>query len=283
MGNDAAKVLSIVPEYKGEEVIISAKQSTNKIVREVIDAHYHFAGDYDLLVKKFPFKKSVSLEEQLFDFCKSELRYRAESVDDQTTRSPAGIVELGQQSTGVDCKHYAGYIGGVLDAYNRSQKKIVYDWWYRFASYDDNTEPGHVFIVVMEPDGELWIDPVLSEIDKRKPAPRHILDKKISDMTLSRLSGVTQLRMPASNMAPKVGAAAAAPTEIQASQVKTQTSGQSKIETVGTALETVSAGLDVSGVGTVAGVIVGAVGAVVKIAGNVFGSKWTLNNEVRWG
>ena len=101
-------------------------------------------------------------------------------------------------------------------------------------------------------------------------------------MTLSRLSGVTQLRMPASNMAPKVGAATAAPTEIEASQVKTQTSGQSKIETVGTALETVSAGLDESGVGTVAGVIVGAVGAVVKIAGNVFGSKWTLNNEVRW-
>ena len=33
MGNDAAKVLSIVPEYKGEEVIIANKQSTNKIVR----------------------------------------------------------------------------------------------------------------------------------------------------------------------------------------------------------------------------------------------------------
>src|SRR5208283_4791328 len=166
-------VLSVVPPFEGKEYIISKRQTTRDIVREVLNAHESFAADYDLLIKGLRFKKTISLEEQLFKFCKDNLHYNVESEKWQTTRSPAGIIELGSDpSSGVDCKHYAGYIAGVLDAINRNDGQRTYDWYYRFASYDASPDPGHVFVVLKYDDGtDFWIDPVLNKLDKRYPEP----------------------------------------------------------------------------------------------------------------
>ena len=159
-------------------------------MREVLNAHKHYAGDYDKIVENLKFYKTVSLEDQLFNFCKKNLHYNVETEKDQTTRSPAAILELGRsEKYGVDCKHYAGYIAGCLDAWNRNAGESVYDWCYRFASYDTDPAPGHVFVVTKYDDGELWIDPVLSTIDRRFPSPTYYLDKKPRTM-LKSLSGV---------------------------------------------------------------------------------------------
>jgi hypothetical protein len=185
----AKDVLSVVPEFEGREEIIKIRQHTPHIIREVLDAHKRFAGDYDAIVNQLSFYKSYSLEEQLFDFCR-KLHYNVESEDEQTTRSPAGIIELGRnEAVGVDCKHFSGYIAGVLDAWNRKIGYNYYDWCYRFASYDINPAAGHVFVVTKYDDGELWIDPVLSRLDRRFPSPTYFIDKKPGAM-LKRLSGI---------------------------------------------------------------------------------------------
>jgi hypothetical protein len=89
-----------------------------------------------------------------------------------------------------DCKHYSGFIAGVIDAVNRKTGAGI-DWVYRFASYDifDPT-PVHVFIVVKDYGREIWIDPVLKKLNQRDPQPTYFIDKKISNsMPLIRIAG----------------------------------------------------------------------------------------------
>ena len=70
MGAEVQKVLNAVPVYEGREEVIVTRQSTNTIITEVLDAHTVFSPDYDLLVKNYSFKKSVPIEDQLFNFLK---------------------------------------------------------------------------------------------------------------------------------------------------------------------------------------------------------------------
>lgn len=174
----------LLPAFQGDRDVKKNRQSIKDIVKEVLEAHKFFAGDYDEISEEFAGGDTLK---QLFDFCKSNIAYQIEPEDDQTTRSPAAIMWLGK--FGGDCKHYASFIGGVLDSLNR-KGLANFDWCYRFASYNFfNRNAGHVFIVVKTPDGEIWVDPVLDKFDSRSPYPVFIKDKKISGM-LSRLSGV---------------------------------------------------------------------------------------------
>jgi hypothetical protein len=286
MGKSSVEsVLKAVPPLEGNVEIISRRQNTSQIVKEVLDAHSHFAGDYDLLVTKYKWIQNESIEEQLYEFCRENLHYNAESEQEQTTRSPAGIIELGgSNSMGCDCKHYSGYIAGCLDAINRNNQEETYPWAYRFASYDNDPAPGHVFVVVYNDDGtETWIDPVLSKFNKRFPSPVTFKDKRPSKMPLMRISGPGRaVGCPDCGGACKSKCAITG-GPITSSEVTTTASGQSKIETVGSALSVVGVAAEaIPVVGTVGGTILIAVGALTKLAGALLGSKWTENNEVRW-
>jgi hypothetical protein len=91
----------------------------------------------------------------------------------------------------VDCKHYSGFIGGVLDAINRTGE-YYYDWDYRFASESlIQPAPHHVFIVIKGSDGkEVWVDPVPG-VGGYNTRPFYFwkYDKKPQGMALERLSG----------------------------------------------------------------------------------------------
>lgn len=274
--NNVDAVLSVIPPFEGKEMIIEKHHSANQIVAEVLDAHNYFASDYDLILKNLSFSRDVPIEDQLFDFCKKNLKYVEEKGAYQSTRSPAGIIELGSRGVGVDCKHYAGYIAGCLDAWNRKHKSDSFDWCYRFASYDNNPQPGHVFVVVKDDDDEIWIDPVLMWLDQRYPFPRFHSDKKPSKM-LSRLSGIDKKKI-GCNCGGNCGVGA---TVIQATSAS-GTTGQTKLLTAASAIEVVGTALDATVVGSIAGVIVNAVGAVVAAYAKFFGNKWHDNNEVRW-
>jgi hypothetical protein len=178
-------LLSRLPVFLGNRDIISEDQSTKDIVNEVLTAHEIFSEDYDKIQALF---LGGNVEKKLFDFCKKYLPYNIESEDLQTTRSPAGLMAM--RNAGCDCKHYAGFIGGVLDAMNRAGVKKT-NWFYRFASYDFFDEDvKHVFIIVKNDNGEIWIDPVLNNFDGRSPYPAYKVDKKPKKMSLVRLSGV---------------------------------------------------------------------------------------------
>jgi len=183
-----SQLLAILPPPTGKETIVSQCQSVEDIMDEVVQAHLLFRGDYDKIAGKF---MGGSVCKNLYDFCRMNLRYVVESEDLQTTRSPAILLSMGY----CDCKGYAGFVAGVLDALNRMGKG-KYNWCYRFANYDSTEDvPGHVFVVVCKPDGsEIWIDPVLDGFNKRQPVPLDWIDENPPEGgtigSLVRMSGM---------------------------------------------------------------------------------------------
>lgn len=104
----------------------------------------------------------------LFDFCKGNIDYKEEDVDNQSVKSITGILTEGKG----DCKHYSQMIVGICTALERMGYPISAK--YRFAIYNDRpnekgVKTGHVFAVVMDRGKEIWVDPVLSSFDQRTP------------------------------------------------------------------------------------------------------------------
>lgn len=161
------ELIAMLPPATLKKKKVADRQSVPLIMELVVEAHEKYKADYDLIAHKFwkgSLKKTVA---GLFDFCKREMTYIAESAKQQTVRSPAAILETANK-WGVDCKHYSSFIGGVLDALKRSGKDV--NWCYMFVSYSptDRT-PEHVFILCMIDGKPVYIDPVVSSLNLRYP------------------------------------------------------------------------------------------------------------------
>jgi hypothetical protein len=188
---DPQLILDALSPFRYErEVIVPGNQKTDDIIKQVCRAHLRCKKDYDLITRFF---EGGSVPKKLFDFCKKKLTYNEEEGADQTTRSPAGILEL-SKTEGVDCKHYAGWIAGILDALNR--KGYDFNWCYRFVSYTKKQKADHVYVVLSD---DFWLDPTplklkdgtyyKRNLNDRMSIPVWILDLKPDEM-LSHLSGV---------------------------------------------------------------------------------------------
>lgn len=179
--SEVAALIKTLPPYGNRKQLIKGQQTVDDIMKEILTCHKLFAGHYDKIALYFNGGSAKQICDRLFSFCKKNIRYKMESEKNQTIKSPAALLQQGYG----DCKHFASFIGGVLDAINRTGGAI--DWRYRFASYDYfNRTPGHVFIVVDNNGQESWIDPTPGA-DKTQPV--WITDKKIKAMALTRISG----------------------------------------------------------------------------------------------
>jgi hypothetical protein len=179
-------VLKYLPPFKSANVLIKKNQHVNDIVNGVIETHDLYFKDYDNIVDFFDARDVEKIAANLFNFLKTNVPYKIESEHFQTLRSPAAILSLP-----ADCKSYALFIGGVIDAINRMGGGI--DFVYRFASYDAKSKiPEHVFIVLFpNTKNEIWVDPVLNYLDERKN-PYFYTDKKSNDMALYAVSGINK-------------------------------------------------------------------------------------------
>ena len=176
-----------VSPFTGKREIVVANQDTVDIIDALIKNHYKYSNEYDKIFRYFD---GGSVEETAFNvwqFLKDDFKYTIEPEKMQILRSPAAI--LASNVIGIDCKGYATFANGIMDAYRRNTKKD-FEVYYRFASYDpfDNT-PQHVFAVVKENGEEFWIDPVLDQFDEKRQ-PYYYKDKKIKNMALVAMSGV---------------------------------------------------------------------------------------------
>ena len=179
-----------VSPFIGKREIIVGNQDTTDIIDALIKNHYKYSNEYDKIFRYFD---GGSVEETAFNvwqFLKEDFKYTIEPEKMQILRSPAAI--LSSNIIGIDCKGYATFANGVMDAYRRNTKKD-FEIFYRFASYDpfDNT-PQHVFAVVEENGTEYWIDPVLDQFDEKKQ-PYFYKDKKIKKMALVAMSGINKV------------------------------------------------------------------------------------------
>jgi hypothetical protein len=167
-----------LPAPVGNSVVIEENQSVYDIMGLIAYMHKKNAKYYDKIAGNFWGGDVDSTSANLWEFCKKNIPYEVETEERQTVKSPQRILSDASRGIGHDCKHYASFIGGVLDALKRQGYSI--NWTYRFASYKAfDSIPGHVFVVVKDGSNEIWIDPVLDYFDEHRPYTFH-LDRKIS-------------------------------------------------------------------------------------------------------
>jgi hypothetical protein len=156
-------VLRVLGSVTPQTLLIKDDQSTPDIIRQMLVKHSKCKGDYDKICYLFAGGTDEQICKRLWDFCKQNLNYFEEPIESQYTSSPGTILRRGYS----DCKCYALFIAGVLDALNRTG--YAFRWSFRFASYKMfNASPGHVFVVVKDSAGEMWIDPVLGSFDEHR-------------------------------------------------------------------------------------------------------------------
>lgn len=179
-------ILGRLTPYFGNKVKLTESQSTNDIIKEILNAHKKYAADYDRIAPQF-WRGSVKAScKYVFNFLKKNVKYKIEPDSRQSVKSPAAIIATGANGGFNDCKHYSLFFAGLLDAWRRSGKKI--NFCYRFANYRflDN-KPHHVFVVVNPGGNEIWCDAVLGSFDEKKQYINKI-DKK--PMALYSISGI---------------------------------------------------------------------------------------------
>jgi hypothetical protein len=171
------QIISSLPNPVGNSIVLEESQSVTDIMSAMIYMHKKNAPYYDKISLKFLGATILDTCENLFDFCKQNIPNETETEDLQTVKSPQRILSDASAGYGHDCKHFASFIGGVLDSLRRKGKNI--SWCYRFASYKIfDTTPGHVFVVVKNRGQEIWVDPVLDYLDQRK-SYSYSIDKNI--------------------------------------------------------------------------------------------------------
>jgi len=185
-------ILSALPPYRAKVVTLEKNQDTDDIVRGMLSYHKKYAEDYDKIGPLFLGSTPRQTLRNVFLYLKNNVRYVIEPESRQTLKSPAAIVATGQ-TTGSDCKNYALFIAGVLDAINRAGKQKI-PFAFRFASYKwYDEQPQHVFIVAFPgTKQETWIDPVLPQFDQRKQY-NHSTDKKMALVGISGTGKSAQL------------------------------------------------------------------------------------------
>ena len=178
------KILNILGGVKNIYVVHKKTQGTTDIINGIIETHSLYKKDYDKIYSFFYTGELKSTCQNIFNFLKENVKYKIESEQLQTLRSPAAIL-----SYPADCKSYSLFINGILSAICRNEGK---NWTiiYRFAGYDPfNDYIEHVFSVAKDNKREFWTDPVLNNFDERKK-PYYIKDKIVTNMALVGISGI---------------------------------------------------------------------------------------------
>ena len=177
--SDVNVLLDKLPAYKAEKTLVTRRQDTFDIIREIMKMHRVCLNkrSYDAICEDHWKGDPLSTGRELFTWAKRTLPYQEEKTLQQTVKEPQAI--LAERLTfGNDCKHYASYIVGVGEALRR--KGYPVKCFYRFASYDPKKRsPAHVFAVMVIDGQEYWIDPVpqVGGFNSRNIVPVYYTDK----------------------------------------------------------------------------------------------------------
>jgi hypothetical protein len=153
-------ILGKLTPFENKKIKLVDDQSTGDIIEAILKAHKKYAADYDQFSSLFKGSTTKETARNIWNFLKTHIKYVIENSNMQSVKSPAAILAQGFG----DCKHFSLMAAGIL-------KSLHIPYAFRFASYRtfDKT-PQHVFVVVNpNTDHEIWIDPVLSKFDYKKP------------------------------------------------------------------------------------------------------------------
>lgn len=177
MSYEVNRLLGKLPPYRGEQKLVTSRQDTFDIIREILKMHAARAKEYDKICIGFWQGDPEATARYIYNFSKTNLPYKVEPSLQQSVKSPAAI--LSERLTfGNDCKHYASMAVGIGEALRRLGFPVK--CFYRFASYNPRRKaPGHVFAVFVINGKEYWVDPVpeMKGFNARNMKPYTVIDK----------------------------------------------------------------------------------------------------------
>ena len=187
------ELLKILPAFSNTETTLIDDQSVNDIIKAIQSAQKFYAKDYEKIYPYFVGRDPIDTARNIWEFLKHNIDYVIEPDSLQTIKSPAAIIATGKRGLGGnDCKNFALFTGGVLNAYRDNELKD-FDLYFRFASYNEYEDtPQHVFVVMVIDNKEIWVDAVLDKFNEHRQ-PSYYIDKKIKPMALVALSGMRRL------------------------------------------------------------------------------------------
>lgn len=180
-----AAILSALP-FQNKKIMVEQSQTTADIIKGILEKDNQCKNDYLKISYLFAGSNPVETAKNVFNFLQQNSKYKIESEYNQTLRSPAAIVAMGKN--GIDCKSYALFTNGILDA-ERTRTGKDYELFYRFAGYNGK-DIGHVFAVLKYKGHEYWIDNVLPTFNNRSVIPSSFKDKKV--MSLYSINGINE-------------------------------------------------------------------------------------------
>lgn len=150
-----AKLIGILHGTRPVSEKVVDDQTVNDIIARMLIKHRKCQPDYDKIYKEFEGGSLKDICYRLWRDCRATFNYKIEDGKAQYVSAPLTML----QDKNVDCKNYALFIAGVLDAMKRHGRSLT--WQFRYACYELFGGIGHVFVVVNPSTDNIWVDPVI--------------------------------------------------------------------------------------------------------------------------
>ena len=149
-------ILKLLPNPNYRSKLINGWQNTDDIVKAIQQQHIENLQAADKIKHLFCDKDERTTARNIFNFLKSEIGYKVEPAEKQTTKSLQRFVADGYG----DCKHFAIFANTILH-------QCGFKGIYRFAGYRDKRNLQHVYTYL--PKSNTVLDAVLPSFDTEKP------------------------------------------------------------------------------------------------------------------
>ncbi len=173
----------MIAQAEHKDTIINRQGKTKDIMQAVV---YCYNSDYSQvqeLADNLPGNDTLSRCRAVFDFVDKNIKYQIDPLQKQWIRTPARLWSDGEG----DCKSFSIFICSCL-------RCMGIPHLFRFAAYEGNSDPTHVYAVAIDESGkEIIVDPVYRDengkavFNKECPYTKKIDMKGTTE--ISRLSG----------------------------------------------------------------------------------------------
>ena len=173
----------MIAQAEHKDTIINRQGKTKDIMQAVVDCYNSDYAQVQELADNLPGNDTLSRCRAVFDFVDKNIKYQIDPLQKQWIRTPARLWSDGEG----DCKSFSIFICSCL-------RCMGIPHLFRFAAYEGNSDPTHVYAVAIDESGkEIIVDPVYRDetgkavFNKECPYIKKIDMKGTTE--ISRLSG----------------------------------------------------------------------------------------------
>lgn len=173
----------MIAQAEHKDTIINRQGKTKDIMQAVVDCYNSDYAQVQELADNLPGNDTLSRCRAVFDFVDKNIKYQIDPLQKQWIRTPARLWSDGEG----DCKSFSIFICSCL-------RCMGIPHLFRFAAYEGNSDPTHVYAVAIDESGkEIIVDPVYRDENGKAVFNKECPYKKKIDMKgtteISRLSG----------------------------------------------------------------------------------------------